>query len=134
MSRLQTICEKHNLDLVILYGSQAKGIARPDSDYDLGILKRVGLIKADEFLQLAHDLGQALEMHNADLVDLRTAPPLLKYEAVRSARVLYESRPGRFNLFHVLAWKLYQDDRYDLRRLDRVYVKESLRRLAHDTS
>ena len=67
-------------------------------------------------------------------MDLRTASALLQYEAARNGRVLYEAQPGLFNLFHVLAWKKYQDEHYDLRRLDRVYVRQSLQRLTHDPS
>ena len=124
---LQQICEKHDIELVILFGSHAKGTARPDSDYDLGILKRSGSVEAEELLYLAHDLGEALDAVNVDLVDLRHAPPVLKFDAARVGQVLFESEPGRFNRFHVLAWKLYLDDHHDLRRLDREYVQSSIR-------
>lgn len=133
MSDLAAVCEKYNLILVVLYGSQARGTARPDSDQDVGVLKREGLVKEQEFLSLHLDLSRALGMGNVDLVDLRRAPPLLKYEAARTGRALYEAQPGTFRLFHTLAWKLYQDDHYDLRRLDRVYVRRSLQRLTHDS-
>lgn len=134
MSELPVVCEKYDLDLVVLYGSQAKETARADSDHDIGVRKREGLVGADQFLRLAHELTQVLGRGNLDLVDLRKASPLLKYEVARSGQAFYEARPGTFNLFHVLAWKLYQDERYDLRRLDRVYVRKSLQRLARDAS
>ncbi len=133
MSELQAVCEKYDLDLVVLYGSQAKGTAQAGSDHDVGVRKREGLVGSDEFLSLVFELSQVLGRGNLDLVDLRKAPPLLKYEAARSGQALYEAQPGTFNLFHVLAWKLYQDDRHDLRRLDRVYVQQSLQRLTDDS-
>jgi len=132
VSELSAVAEKYDLALIILHGSQAKGTAKPGSDYDIAVLRREGALDADQMLHLLLDLGQALGSERVDLVDLHRASPLLKYEAVRSAQVLYEAKPGTFNLFHVLAWKLYQDDHYDLRRLDRLYVQQSLRRLIHD--
>jgi predicted nucleotidyltransferase len=127
VNELRQVCEEHDIELVILFGSHAKGTARPDSDYDLGILKRSGSIESEEMFYLAHDLGQALNAVNVDLVDLRHAPPVLKFDAARLGQVLFEGEPGRFDRFHVLAWKLYLDDHYDLRRLDREYVQNAVR-------
>jgi len=129
---LAAVCEKYHLSLVVLYGSQARGTARPDSDQDVGVLKQEGVVGEEEFLSLHLELSRALGLGNLDLVDLRRASPLLKYEAARTGRALYEARPGTFRLFHTLAWKLYQDDHFDLRRLDRLYVQRSLQRLLHD--
>ena len=132
MEELRAVCQKYGLDLAILYGSQARGVARADSDYDVGVRKRQGALRPDEFLDLAVELSRVLGTGQLDLVDLQTASALLQYEAARNGRVLYEAEPGLFNRFHVLAWKKYQDEHYDLRRLDRVYVRRSLQRLIHD--
>ncbi|MEA3344909.1 MAG: nucleotidyltransferase domain-containing protein [Chloroflexota bacterium] len=126
---LREICQKHDLKLVILFGSRAKGCARQDSDYDVGVLRRQGIIPPEQFLELAYRLSRALDMGNVDLVDLRRASPLLKYEAARSARVLYEAEAGFFDCFHVYAWKLYQDARYDFYRFYPIYIERSLERL-----
>ncbi len=128
-NRLREVCQEYGIELVVLFGSRAKGQAREGSDYDVGVLRQEGMVSVEDFLNLAYRLGQVLDMGDVDLVDLRRASPLLKYEAMRSGKVLYEAKPGVFNRFYVLAWKLYQDDRYDLRRLDRVYIERSLERL-----
>jgi len=129
MGDLREVCEKYNLDLAILYGSQARGTARADSDYDVGVRKRRGTLQPDEFLSLTADLSRVLGTERLDLVDLRTASALLQ-----RGRALYEAEPGLFNRFHVLAWKQYQDEHYRLRTLDRIYVQQSLQRLIRDAA
>ncbi|MCD6554099.1 MAG: nucleotidyltransferase domain-containing protein [Anaerolineae bacterium] len=124
--RLRGVCQEYGIELVVLFGSRATGHAREGSDYDVGVLRQEGIIPAEDFLKLAYRLSQVLGMGNVDLVDLRRASPLLKYEATRAAQVLYEARPAAFNIFRVLAWKQYQDARHDIYRLLPVYIEDSL--------
>jgi predicted nucleotidyltransferase len=126
---LAEVCREFDLVLVVLHGSQARGHARPDSDSDVGVMRRSGLVPADRFLDLARRLGEATGLPNIDLVDLRRAPPLLKHTAGTHGRALFEDEPGRFNLFKVYAWKLWLDDQQTLRKLDAVYIREGLERL-----
>jgi predicted nucleotidyltransferase len=126
---LQDICERYGLELVVIFGSRARGQACATSDCDVGVLRKKGIVPAGDFLQLAYQLSQALKLGNIDLVDLRRASPLLKYEVSRWGKPIYQAEPSVFVRFRVLAWKLYQDDRYDLRRFDAVYIQRSLERL-----
>jgi len=126
---LSDVCRDFDLVLVVLFGSRATGHARPDSDSDVGVLRRSGLVPPDRFLELAARLGEETGLADVDLVDLRRAPPLLKHSAGTHGRALFEDEPGRFNLFKVYAWKLWLDDRQTLRRLDTVYIREGLERL-----
>jgi len=126
---LAKLCRQFDLELAILFGSRAKGLARPDSDSDIGLLRRTGLVPPGDMPQLETQLRTAAGFPELDLIDLRRAPPLLKYNAAHDAIVLYEAEPGRFNLFRVWAWKLYLDDYFDLHRLDAEYIRRSLKRL-----
>jgi predicted nucleotidyltransferase len=126
---LAALCRENDLDLVILFGSRARGLPSRDSDSDVGVLRRSGLVPADRFLKLAFQLAQVTSLPDVDLVDLRRAPPLLQFLVARDGRVLYESEPGVFNLYYVRAWKLYLDDQATLRRWDTTYIRESLARL-----
>lgn len=126
---LPEVCREFDLELVVLYGSRARGYARPDSDSDVGVVRRAGLVPAEQILDLAAKLADATGLPNIDVVDLRRAPPLLKHSAGTHGRALYEDEPGRFNLFKVYAWKLWLDDQQTLRKLDAVYVREGLERL-----
>ncbi len=126
---LPEVCRDFDLVLVVLHGSRARGYARPDSDSDVGVLRRSGLVPSEQFLDLLVRLEDATGLPNIDLVDLRRAPPLLKHGVGTHGRSLFEDEPGRFNLFKVYAWKLWLDDQQTLRKLDAVYIREGLERL-----
>lgn len=126
---LPEVCREFDLVLVVLHGSRATGHARPDSDSDIGVLCRSGLVPAERFLDLLGKLEDVTGLRDIDLVDLRRAPPLLKHSVGTHGRALYEDEPGRFNLFKVYAWKFWLDDQQTLRRLDPIYIREGLERL-----
>lgn len=129
MEALAAVCREHDLDLVLLFGSRARGQPRPDSDSDLGVLRRSGTVPVAELLRLAGRLHEATGLPDIDLVDLRVATPLLKHRAGSEGGPLYEREPGLFNLFKVYAWKLYLDDERQLRRLDSEAIRRGLARL-----
>ncbi len=62
------------LDLLIVFGSRARGDARPDSDWDIGYLANA---TADVPGLLAR-LVETLDNDRIDLVDLRSAGGLLR--------------------------------------------------------
>ena len=129
MPTLNAVCREFDLVLVVLFGSRARGDVRPDSDSDVGVLRRTGLVPAERFLDLAVRLGDASGLPDIDLVDLRRAPGLLQHQAGTHGRALFEDEAGRFNLFRVAAWKRYLDEAVDFRRLDADYIREGLERL-----
>lgn len=104
--------------LVVLFGSAARG--RPDpEDLDLGILAD-GLV---DTVGAANRFIEALHTQHVDIVDLRTADPLLAAVVARDASVLFEARPSEFARFVSLAYRRYADTQL-FRRLEH----ESLRR------
>ena len=77
------------LELLMLFGSRARGEAHTVSDWDLGYL-------ATGDFDLAGLLGGLVEIVGSDridLVDLRRASGLLRYRAARDGRPVYEARP-----------------------------------------
>lgn len=76
-----------SVGLAILYGSAARGTARPGSDLDLAVMG-VRPLTPGQTLALLADLGQA-SGRPVDLVDLRTAHGTLLHEILRTGtRVL----------------------------------------------
>jgi predicted nucleotidyltransferase len=74
------------LRLAILFGSRARGNARPDSDVDVAILAEPPLSGREET-----ELGAALERAagtSVDLVDLDRAAPALRWRVARDGIVL----------------------------------------------
>lgn len=99
----------NKLILAILFGSRAKGHAGKMSDTDIAVL-------ADHELDLREKIAVAekfsgrlkISEDEVDVVDLRTASPLLQHEVAASGKLL-EGDPEDFFQFRVLAWKRYQD-------------------------
>ena len=90
---LASVCRRHQIRRLSLFGSTLKGADRPDSDVDLLVefepdAKPSLLTMAEIELELSPLLG-------GRKVDLRTAQDLSRYflhEVVRSAVPQYESR------------------------------------------
>ena len=66
-----------HLRLLVLFGSQARGEARPDSDWDLGYLAGAGFDPDALLLDLVTRLGT----DRVDLVDLARAGAQLRFKA-----------------------------------------------------
>ena len=86
------VCEaarEGKCDLLLLFGSQARRTAGPDSDVDVAIL-------ATQRIDDLGPLGQALGSHNLDVVWLEEASWLLWQEAFRDGIPLYQRTPNLF--------------------------------------
>lgn len=112
-----------DLELVVLFGSTAKGRRRAGSDVDVAV-RCAGLADLDV---LHGVLAPALSTDRLDLVDLRRVGPLLAMEVARSGRLLYESRAGTFRQFQSLASRRYCDTA-KLRRAQRRAIHVFLAR------
>jgi uncharacterized protein len=76
--------------LAAVFGSVARGEARPGSDVDLAILlAATSLARRHE---IEADLGRAAGCE-VDLIDLADAPPQLRFEIARDGQLLYEQLP-----------------------------------------
>lgn len=111
--------ERPDLHLAVLFGSQARGKARPDSDLDLAVL-------GDQLdtLSLARDLSLATDLE-VDVVDLGQdlGYPLLN-AIVRDAIFVYQGRPnagGRWLSNSLLQLEL---DRTWYERMRNAYLKK----------
>lgn len=110
--------ERPDLHLAVLFGSQARGKARPDSDLDLAVL-------GDQLdtLSLARDLSLATDLE-VDVIDLGQdlGYPLLN-AIVRDAIFVFQGRPnagGRWLSNSLLQLEL---DRTWYERMRNAYLK-----------
>ena len=97
--------ETPGLELVVMFGSAARGRTHSQSDLDVAVLSD-GVSDLDA-LYLA--LAPKLESARLDLVDLRRAGPILAFEIARSGLLLFERSPGSFRRFQSLASRRYAD-------------------------
>jgi predicted nucleotidyltransferase len=75
---------------VWLFGSQATGRARPDSDVDIAVLAENPL-NLEQRLSIQIALEDALKRFRVDVVDLHMATPVLRFEALNGQRVFVRS-------------------------------------------
>ena len=93
---IEIIVQVANPDKIILFGSHARGDNKPESDYDLLVLKR-GLTKQRALTQEIYlsfkDVGASVDVIVADLEkydQLKTDPYMIYHEAAKNGRMVYE--------------------------------------------
>ncbi len=111
------------IELVVLFGSAAKGQARPRSDLDIAV-RGDGPIDLDALYPV---LAPRLGTGRVDLVDLRVAGSVLGFEVARHGQPLFERVPGAFRGFQALASRRYCDTA-KLRRAQRRAIRVFLER------
>lgn len=91
-AHLADLCRRYHVAKLELFGSRAKGTARPDSDVDLLVTFAEGQLPGLEFFGLANDLEELLGRP----VDLLTRPrverddnPIFRRNVLSAAEVLY---------------------------------------------
>ncbi len=83
------------LDLLILFGSRARGDAGPGADWDFGYVAKA----ATRIPALLAALVQALDDDHIDLVDLDLAGGLLRYRAACDGLLVHEAVAGQFDRY-----------------------------------
>lgn len=94
------------VELIVVFGSHARGKARADSDLDVGVLFSAGRCELDLLEEVREALGGGDDL---DLVCLNRAGSLLLKEAAQDGIVQFESRPGAVEEFRLRAYKRYMD-------------------------
>ena len=83
------------LELLLVFGSRARGDEGPASDWDLGYIGSTAF-DADRLLAA---IVTALGVDRVDLVDLQRANGQLRFRAARDGQPLFEAAPGAFPRF-----------------------------------
>lgn len=94
-------------DFIALYrfGSQTKGLARPDSDMDLAVLARHPIPAVRRF-ELAQEL--ALQLHrDVDLVDLCTASTVMRMQIISTGQCLASPEEAARREFEMYTYSGY---------------------------
>lgn len=86
--QLTAICDRYGIGELKIFGSQAQGTARPDSDIDILYTLRPGRRLGWEIEQFADELAD-LFGHPVDLVSLRSLHPLLRPSVLAEAQPVY---------------------------------------------
>jgi len=84
------------VDLAYLFGSQAAGRGRNESDIDVGVLVSADALKDRDgtVARLLDGLGRVVGSDRLDLVLLNDAPSLLRQRVLATGRLLYARTPS----------------------------------------
>lgn len=112
---------RFRLSALWLFGSQATGQARPDSDVDLAALFSRPV--APEQLFTARMDLEALLGRGVDLVDLRAASPIVGRQVLQYGRLLSDRDPADRHLFSMLLPSRYVDLKIARRPAERALLE-----------
>jgi predicted nucleotidyltransferase len=115
--------ERFGLDTLWLYGSEAQGTAKPESDVDLAALFRRRPEPLEVF-DARTDLEEILH-RDVDLVDLDQTSPILGMQVLKHGRLLADRNPSRRHIAFGRILGLYED----VKILRREGEKELFRRM-----
>lgn len=120
--RIKEFCQRAGIELLVLFGSSAKGVDREGSDVDLAV--KMNKNRTASKLDLLYELGAFFPDREIDLVILSVnTDPVLLFEIFSNGKALYEDYPGIFVNQYVRACKLYYDTE-KLRRMNADYLKK----------
>ena len=105
--KLTPLFEDESLQLVLLFGSALTRSLHKGSDIDLAFLYD----KPVDVVTLANRVIRLLHRDTVDVVDLRSASPLLRFSVAQKGNSLYEKSPGVFSEFCSLAFRMYVDSK-----------------------
>lgn len=122
--RLAEIARRHDLELIVQFGSSVSGLMHPGSDVDMAVLYRRVPDSYTGLGDLDADLQALVPERTVDLAVLNHADPLFLKQVMDDARLLYGS-PERFEQMKLLAFRRYQDHRPYL-DMERAYVERAI--------
>lgn len=109
LKKIKELAHKHELKLVLLFGSQVAGLTHKQSDVDIAVLGHHMLVSSRERFDLEEAFKHIFNRADVEVVDLRTSPPLLQRNATSEGRILYEEHEGDFANFQIFAMKHFME-------------------------
>jgi predicted nucleotidyltransferase len=114
----ETLRDRRDVHLALLFGSRARGRFRPDSDIDLAV-------QGEDLdrLALARDLSLATG-HEVDVVDLAAAGFPLLNAIARDGIFVHQGRPGAAGRWLSRTITLLETDRPNYERMRDAYLRK----------
>ena len=105
---IDTIADRYGVNLFVYFGSYQTSFYHKESDIDIAFLCG-GMLDHSLKMKLLRDLMIYHRKSEIDLIDLKTAAPLLRYEIAKNGKILYEREPGLFERHRLYYIKRYYE-------------------------
>lgn len=119
----QTAASLPEVRLAVLFGSTARGKAGPRSDVDIGVL--LDPDTPDARSRVEHELGSAVRDREVEVIFLKKASPLLRFEIAKEGVLLLQREDHLWTLFKEKAMV----DWWDWAPYSRMFAEAAVRRL-----
>ncbi len=103
------ICQ--DLDLVVLFGSYAKGRAMEESDIDIGIFRKTGGLTLNDQIILSGEFTELFRSNNVDVSIISPNNPVLMYDILKYGKILYTTENKLADILRLYAWKLLAESK-----------------------
>ncbi|MDI6732288.1 MAG: nucleotidyltransferase domain-containing protein [Candidatus Margulisbacteria bacterium] len=123
--KIRALCQRHNIKLLILHGSYAKGKATSQSDIDIGILCNESIKDFKKYSAIINDFCGVFG-DKFDPVFLNGVEPLISYHTVMHGLVLYQANKHDYANYKIQTIGRYLDTKKS-RELEKEYVKRAIR-------
>ena len=123
---IEKIAQKYNLEMILLFGSQVNGRAKPDSDVDIAYSAQKQL-STNEKIDLNNDLCDFFKKDIVDQVDIKNANPLLLYEISQNSKLIFGKEIDYLE-FKTFAFRNYIDSE-SLFNLEKFLIKKKHKEL-----
>jgi predicted nucleotidyltransferase len=124
----QGIASLSEVRLAVLFGSTARGQARPQSDVDLGVL--LDPDTPDVRLKAETELGKAAG-RSVDVVFLNQAPPLLRFEIAKEGVLLHQDQDHLWTDFKTRAMLDWWDWAPIAKRIEDALIQRLRQKVGH---
>jgi len=119
--KIKKIAQKYNLAMILLFGSQVNGRAKPDSDIDIAYSAQKPL-STNERIDLNNDLSDFFQRDNVDQIDIKNANPLLLHEISTNSKLIFGKKIDYLE-FKAFAFRNYIDSQ-SLFNLEDLLIKK----------
>lgn len=122
--KIEEIGEKHNLKLILLYGSYVNGKNQKESDLDVAVLGN-NPVTFEQLLSIHSDMAEVFGNNRERELDINTLHRidlLFRYQITQNSQLLYGDLTD-YNNFRAYAFSSYFDSR-DLLNLEKTLVEK----------
>ncbi|WP_038059165.1 type VII toxin-antitoxin system MntA family adenylyltransferase antitoxin [Thermodesulfovibrio yellowstonii] len=124
--KFEELAKKFKIHFILLFGSKAEGKDTSESDTDIAVYAD-HVLSEDEKINIIFELSSILRTENIDLVDLKTASPLLKKKIFDNYNVLFVK--DSFLLYQAELSTLHE---YEESKILREILNERVKEFARD--